>query len=130
MALRPLPLRDSAHWKNNNNFNLEDGNLIHVNPLPKNRKKFGLFLRNARKRARFSQEEVAKELNLKSSQSLSNIECGKCGPSLRVAICLADKYKIDVEKMIDYLLKLEKSNLRFRFGLIKTVKNEMAENDL
>ena len=96
--------------------------MISATPRSEIRKKFGIFLKEARENAGFTQKEIVKELGFKSCQSLSNIERGLCPAPTRVGKYLIMRYKISNENFIEYLAELYALNLKIKFGLVKDIE--------
>ena len=67
----------------------------------------GQVLRNLRKNARFTQQEVANQLGLKNKSTLASWECGKAEPDISTFLSLCLLYGIQEGKELVKVLGLE-----------------------
>jgi len=79
--------------------------------LKRSFKKMGKFLKAKRIEADLSQAYVAKKLGYTSSQFISNIERGLCGPPTESLRILIDLYRLDSNEIVKRILNEEKAYL-------------------
>lgn len=92
-----------------------------VNPV------VGQALRNLRKNARFTQQEVADQLGLKNKSTLASWECGKAEPDILTFLSLCMLYGIKEADDLVKILKLENS-AAFDFAAIRCEYNADKQN--
>ena len=72
----------------------------------------GKYLKKQRVLAGYSQGDIGKKLGYSSPQFISNFERGNCAPPLVALKTLVNLYKMNVEEVIDLILKEQESYLR------------------
>jgi len=68
-------------------------------------KKLGIYLKEMRLNAGLSQGEVAKRLNYKTAQFISNWERGLSEPPITTLKKLSELYHVDIEDLFEITLK-------------------------
>ena len=84
-------------------------------------KKIGGFLRELRKSAGFTQEQVAEKLGI-SSRTISRWETGAYMPDISMLVDIAELYDVDIREIIDGERKEENMNSE-----VKEVAEKMAD---
>ncbi len=74
--------------------------------------KFGAFLRDARKKKKLSQWEVAKLAGFSTAQFISNLERGVSPPPVKTLKFLLNLYAIDPKSAIKIIEEEQKRNLK------------------
>ena len=82
-------------------------------------KSIGQLFREKREHLGLTQQVLSKHLGLSSSQYISNIERGLCGPSLDTLVKLSELLRLDPHKLIDSMVDEYRKNLKQKFRKIK-----------
>lgn len=79
----------------------------------------GLFLRQQRLKAGLTQGQVARKLGLTSPQFISNIERGVADPPVLTVRILVQLYKMNPDKLVDFMVDSSRKELQKYFKLKK-----------
>jgi transcriptional regulator with XRE-family HTH domain len=78
--------------------------------------KFGAFLKEARKKKKLSQWEVAKLAGFSTAQFISNLERGVSPPPLKVLKFLLNLYEADPKTALKIIEEEQKRNLKINMA--------------